>query len=459
MKKFLLFISDTTLLFLSLLLTLYLRYGQSNTDWQFDLHIIPFSLIFIVWLIVFYIANLYEPSTLRNNIHFYSSLLQTIVVSTVISIMIFYLIPLFRITPKTNLLIFVAIFAGLEFSARSTFNQIFEKKFKRSLLIVGLNKQAFELSQFIKNNPQLGYDLKYVVDLSSENSPISKDGSGEEFKKFGIIQGLNNLEKTIKSDLINTVVISPEAYQIPETIDIFYKSLEQKISFFNLASFYERITGKVPLGAINQIWFLENLSEGKKRGYELMKRVGDVIFGLLFGAISLVFYPFIIIAMQIDSPGPIFYKQTRIGQMGKIFKLIKFRNMIPNAEAKTGAVWTSENDPRITRIGSFLRKTRLDEIPQLWTVVKGEMSLVGPRAERPEFHDILKRNIPFYEERYLIKPGLTGWAQINFHYGSSIKDAAEKLKYDLYYIKNRSLLLDLGIVLKTIRIALKQAGR
>lgn len=133
--------------------------------------------------------------------------------------------------------------------------------------------------------------------------------------------------------------------------------------------------------------------------------------------------------------------------------------MIPNAEEKTGAVWTVENDPRITRVGNFLRKTRLDEIPQLWTIVKGEMSLVGPRAERPEFHEMLKNGVPFYEERYLIKPGLTGWAQINFHYGSSVSDAAEKLKYDLYYIKNRSLLLDLGIALKTVRIALQQSGR
>ena len=130
-----------------------------------------------------------------------------------------------------------------------------------------------------------------------------------------------------------------------------------------------------------------------------------------------------------------------------------------DAEKETGAVWTIDNDPRITKIGRFLRKTRLDELPQVWNILKGEMSFVGPRAERPEFHVILQKNVPFYEERYLVKPGLTGWAQINFRYGSSVEDAAEKLKYDLYYIKNRSLLLDLGIILKTTRIALKQTGR
>ena len=455
MKKFLLFISDLAILFAALLLTLYLRYGSTFSE-KLEFHLVPFSLIFIVWLIVFYIANLYEPATLRNNIYFYSSLLQAIVVSSVISMVLFYLIPLFVITPKTNLAIFAAIFTGINFASRYGFNRILEKKFRKSVLIVGLNKQAFELAQFIKNNPQLGYELKYVVDLA----PNQPDEDEEEFKKFGIIQGLENLEKQLKNnEEIDVVVISPEAYQDPETINIFYDSLKQGISFFNLASFYERLTGKVPLGAINQIWFLENISEGKKRAYELAKRAGDIVFGFIFGVISLIFYPFIIVAMQIDSPGPIFYRQTRIGRIGNSFQLIKFRNMVPDAEAKTGAVWASENDPRITRVGNFLRKTRLDEIPQLWTIVKGEMSLVGPRAERPEFHDKLKRGIPFYEERYLIKPGLTGWAQINFHYGSTVEDAAEKLKYDLYYIKNRSLLLDLGIVLKTVRIALRQAGR
>ena len=139
--------------------------------------------------------------------------------------------------------------------------------------------------------------------------------------------------------------------------------------------------------------------------------------------------------------------------------MIKFRTMILDAEASTGAVWAKDDDQRVTGIGKFLRRSRIDELPQLWNIIKGEMSLVGPRAERPEFHETLKREVPFYEERYLIKPGLSGWAQINYPYGASVKDAAEKLKYDLYYIKNRSFLLDLGIILKTIRIALSQAGK
>src|SRR3989338_10780403 len=405
MKKFLLFIADLIILFGSLLLTLFFRYGQAFSE-KLEFHLAPFSLIFVVWLIVFYIANLYEPATLRNNIHFYSSLLQAIMVSLVISIAFFYLIPVFSITPKTNLAIFAAIFTGLGFSVRFGFNRVFEKKFKKSALIVGLNQQTLELAGFIKENPQLGYELRCVVDLAPEKPA----GAEDEFTKFGIIQGLHNLEKTINSEGIDAVVISPDAYQTPEIINIFYKSIGQKISFFNLASFYERLTGKVPLGAINQIWFLENLSEGKKRGYELTKRVFDTAFAVIIGVVSLVLYPLIALAIKTSSSGPVFYNQKRFGQSGKTFEIIKFRTMHKDAKKNTSAVWTTENDPRITRVGNFLRKTRLDEFPQVWNILRGEMSFVGPRAERPEFHELLQKDVPFYEERYLIKPGLTGWA-------------------------------------------------
>ena len=167
--------------------------------------------------------------------------------------------------------------------------------------------------------------------------------------------------------------------------------------------------------------------------------------------LSLFIYPFIILVIKLDSRGPVFYKQKRVGRIGKVFEIIKFRTMRQDAEKSTGAVWAADNDPRITKIGMFLRKTRIDELPQLWNILKGEMSLVGPRAERPEFHAILKKDVPFYEERYLIKPGLSGWAQINFRPSASFEEAHEKLCYDIYYIKNRSFFLDLLIILKTIK--------
>ncbi len=436
MRKFTLFWMDVILLYASLLAMLSIRYDE-DFSFQYHTHLTPFLLIFTLWLVIFFIANLYDPRMFRNTIHFYSALFQTIAIAAVISISFFYLIPVFGITPKTNLLIFILIFSGLETLGRSAFNGIVETKFKKSTVIVGHNEQAQEVAQFIRNHPQLGYRVKQLID--------SKD--------------VCQLEQLIHDEPTDTIVISPEAYQVPEIIEVFYKALAKKMTFYNLSSFYERVTGRVPLGAINQVWFLENISEGKKRIYEFLKRGLDLVFGVVFGIISLIVYPFVMLVIKIASPGPVFYTQKRIGQMGRQFNIIKFRTMVKDAEAKTGAIWATENDTRVTRVGRFLRRTRIDELPQLWNVVRGEMSLVGPRAERPEFHETLKKQVPFYEERYLIKPGLSGWAQINFRYGSSIEDAAEKLQYDLYYIKNRSLVLDLGIVLKTIRIALAQAGK
>lgn len=436
MRKITLVFLDILLLYGSLLAMLTLRY-EDGLARQYQIHFIPFLLIFTIWLTAFYIGSLYDARTLRNGIHFYSRLFESIAAATVISTSFFYLIPFFGIAPKTNLALFIVIFAILEFLVRSLFNSVVETRFKKSTIIVGTNDQSQELASFIKENPQLGFTLKEIIDP----------------------RDTEHLTEAINHSQVDTIVISPEAYTLSKTTDVFYKALNRKINFYSLPTFYERLTGKVPLGAIDQIWFLENLSEGSKGAYEILKRVGDVTFGLLFGILSLLVYPFVILAMQIDSPGPIFYRQTRIGRLGKPFNLVKFRTMVPNAEAKTGAVWAGDNDPRVTIIGRFLRQTRLDEIPQFWNIVKGETSLVGPRPERPEFHDLLKKEIPFYEERYLIKPGLSGWAQINYHYGSSVTDAAEKLKYDLYYIKNRSFFLDLGIILKTIRTALSQSGK
>ncbi len=440
MKKFGLFISDIAVLYGSLLLALYIRYGGSaDFNRYYELHLVPFGIIFVLWLIIFYIANLYEPKALRNNLDFYSSLFQSVFIASAISVIFFYLVPFFGITPKTNLFIFIILFTGAETFFRYLWNKIFETKFKKSVLIVGLDQYTSELAEFIKDHPQLGYDLKQIVDIEAGNT--------------------REIAELVYRGEVDTVIVTPMAYKYPRIINAFYRSLVNKISLYNSVSFYEKLTGRVLLGAINQIWFLENLGGAKKKSYELFKRSADTVLSVIMGTISLVFYPFIILAVKLSSPGPVFYRQARVGQTGKTFEIIKFRTMVRDAERQTGAVWAADNDPRITTVGRFLRKTRLDEIPQLWNIFKGDMSFVGPRAERPEFQKLLQDNVAFYEERYLIKPGLTGWAQINFRYGSSIQDAEEKLKYDLYYIKNRSPILDLGIILKTIRIALQQAGK
>lgn len=449
MKKLGLFLVDAVLFYGALALVISVRYADSFRD-DFYLHLIPFSILFIVWVLVFFISNLYEISQAKNDTQFYGNFFYAIAVSAAISVMFFYLISFFGIAPKTNLFLFLIFYTGLGVLWRYIFNQLISKSGQHNnTLIIGNNEQSQDLYDHLLANPQLGYNVLGIIDISDATVA-------------------SILENLIIQKKVKTLVLSPEAYKIPRIIEIFYKVIGRGIVFSNLSDFYERTTSKIPLGSIDQIWFLQNLSEGSKRGYELLKRFFDVVFSVLIGLITLPFYPLITLSIKLDSRGPVFFKQARVGRTGKPFTLVKFRNMVANspdgsAEAGTGPVWASANDPRVTRVGRFIRKTRIDELPQLWNVLKGDMSFVGPRPERPEFHEQLKKEVPFYEERYLIKPGLTGWAQLkyklDFKGGMTIRDTFEKLQYDLYYIKNRSIFLDLAIILKTLNKLIRQSGK
>jgi len=443
-KKFALFFGDITTFYGALAVVLWIRYPHGFRA-SFDLHFLPFTTIFLLWLLVFYIFNLYEIGFAKNDARFFSNFIYAIASSSLISVALFYLIPLYGITPKTNLAIFVGIYAALGLFWRYGFNKIVSKTSTNNTLIIGNSEQAQEMYDFLLANKQLGYNALGIIDISQIQS--------------------SQLEEIIIKKNVKTLVLGPSTYKASRIIDTFYRLLGLGIIFYNLSDFYERVTNKVPLGEIDQAWFLSNLTEGSKRGYEIFRRVFDIGFAVLLGIVSLLFYPLIILAIKLDSRGPIFFKQKRIGKAGKIFTLIKFRNMIANspdgsAEGGTGPIWADARDPRVTQVGGFLRRSRIDELPQLWNVLKGDMSFVGPRPERPEFHNKLKQEIPFYEERYLIKPGLTGWAQIKHRInGMSIKDTFEKLQYDLFYIKNRSILLDLTIILKTMGKLLLQEGK
>lgn len=450
LKKLSLFILDVAALYGALAVALWIRYpGYLGS--QFALHVLPFSILFVLWVLTFFAANLYDTLELRNDVRFFTALSRSMVVAAGFAIALFYFVPFFGISPRTNLFLFLIIAALLQTGIRSVFNQIISRSFKKAIAVVGTNAQSIELAEFIIRNPQLGYHLAYLIDIGEQRELIPQSTPVKVHK-------LGEMEDAIQRGEIDIIVISPEAYQVKRVIDLFYASLAKRIAFYNLASFYERATGKVPLGAINQVWFLENASGHQHVLYESFKRFTDILIASLLGIFFLALMPFVAGAVYLNSPGPIFYRQKRVGRGGKIINITKIRSMRLNAEENTGAVWTQENDPRITSMGRFLRTTRLDEFPQLWSVLKGEMSFVGPRAERPEFHDTLKANIPFYEERYLIKPGLAGVSQLHL-YGASVSDAAEKLQYDLYYIKNRSLMLDLGIILKTIALVLRAGGR
>jgi lipopolysaccharide/colanic/teichoic acid biosynthesis glycosyltransferase len=237
---------------------------------------------------------------------------------------------------------------------------------------------------------------------------------------------------------------------------------EQGITIVPMPILYEQITGRVPIEHVGMAhWAVVLPLQGRTLSfnlYLLSKRALDVVlalFGLTVFAVLLI--PLAIL-MQLDSRGPIFYRQERVGRGGRLFKVIKLRSMIPDAEKHTGPKWATSDDPRVTRMGRIFRKTRLDEVPQLVNVLRGEMSVVGPRPERPVFVDELTQKIPFYRTRLVVTPGLTGWAQVRYHYGSTVEDALIKLQYDLYYIRHRSLMLDVLIMLRTVGQVLSLGG-
>jgi exopolysaccharide biosynthesis polyprenyl glycosylphosphotransferase len=453
-KKIILLIGDLLILYASLAIALTIRYQGFDVA-ILKSHFLPFSIIYLIWLIIFYIHGLYDLDIAKNNIEFSSALIRALIISGIISIIFFYLAPNFAfgaITPKTNLFLNVLVFIVLFYGWRYLFNFLAGSlKIKINTAIIGYNPQAIELAKEIIKNPQLGYKLKLIIKNHQE---IDKT----ELPEIKISQGLKNLKEALEEEKITTAIVTPEIYQSPDLIQNLFECIPYGIDFINLSEFYENLTQKIPLTAINQVWFLENISQRSRAGYEISKRIFDFIMASILLIITLPLWLIIALIIKIASSGPIFYKQIRIGQEGKAFKIIKFRSMIKDAE-KEGPRMATEDDPRITKFGKFLRKARLDELPQLWNIIKGEMSFVGPRAERPEFYKQLKANIPFYQERYLIKPGLSGWAQIKYGYGSTMKDSFEKVQYDLYYIKNRSFVLDLSIILKTINIILKGGGR
>ncbi len=266
-------------------------------------------------------------------------------------------------------------------------------------------------------------------------------------------------KKLLKSSWTGVIIDSLSS--LPQSIatDLLQYRLSGK-RIFSLTEFYSKQWTKVPIFHIGQQWLMDvdgfSLLDDSVN-YKL-KRIFDLLLSLVLAVPCLPLLVIIAILVKFDSSGPAFYKQTRVGLRGKNFSLYKFRTMDANAE-KLGPQWASKNDPRITKLGYFLRRTRLDELPQIYNVLLGQMSFIGPRPERPEFVNDLERQIPYYDLRHLIKPGITGWAQVMYDYGASVEDAKEKLQYDLFYIKNQSLLLDSIILLKTLKIVISASGR
>jgi len=432
MKSFLLLAADVLVLYASLFVALWIRYNGAFYAQFIESHAAPFTVIFGVWVLVFYVAGLYDLRRLRNSIEFMKTLSLSIFVNALLTIAFFYLVPIFGITPRTNLFLFIVVFALLETFWRQFLNNLLSSgEPPNKVLLVGNGGATEEIYSAVKQNPQLGYEIKIWLKEESANNAAA------------------TLRSVVLENKINLIVIPRHLKKDARFTGELYELLSFGIEVRDLPNFYEIVFRKIPLADLEEAWFLENLL-GQQKFYDQLKQAGEFLTALLLfiGLIPLE----IIIAflVKITSSGSVVYKQQRVGRGGRIFTLYKFRTMTADAE-KDGAKWADPNDMRATPFGRFLRYSHLDELPQLINVIKGELSFVGPRPERPEFVKLLTEKIPYYDIRHLIKPGVTGWAQISYRYGASVEDAYEKLQYDIYYLKNRSLILDASIFLKTLK--------
>ncbi|MDP2586446.1 MAG: sugar transferase [Candidatus Komeilibacteria bacterium] len=447
-RKIAAFLSTIGLFYLSLWLTLIIRYQSDYNVNLWQLHFEPFTWLFALWLIIFYSFNLFDPASTQSGVQFLNQYLKVTVINLGLGFIYFYAFyPKNEIRPRTVLVILIGVFTIFYFVWRKLAHRInYQKKLYPAVLFIGYEPLIKEILPKSGAEQRYGYVYKGIV----TNTPLDPEITNLTTYPF------NQLTEAIKNEKISLLVINEPGNE--EIINLLFKILPLRVNFVSLTNFYENITYRVPLKIISRGWFLDNLAEGSKTFYESGKRLLDIILSLIFGFVALPLSPFIALAIKISSQGPVIFKQIRVGKDGNNFVALKFRTMYQNAE-KSGATWAKENDPRVTNIGRFFRKIRLDEIPQLINILKGDMSFVGPRPERPEFIDQLEKEIPFYRERLLIKPGLTGWAQINLAYADSVEATLKKLQYDLYYVKRRSLFFDLSIVLKTINIIFKRGGR
>lgn len=316
---------------------------------------------------------------------------------------------------------------------------------RQRVYVLGEGERARRLVQGLRTRPELGVDV--VGWTGSMEGTVTRESMGQQL-----------LAVARDSSVRHVIVAMQDRREAMPMQELLQLRLQGSVFIEEATSWLEKISGKIDVENVTPGWII--FAEGFRFGalFLIARRVLNFIVGLVSLLLAAPLIPFIVLAIKLDSRGPALYRQKRVGRKGEIFLCYKFRTMRPDAEADIGPTWADDNDPRITLVGRFLRMTRLDEIPQLWCVLKGDMAFVGPRPERPEFVEWLTQEIPYYSLRHLVRPGITGWAQIRYKYGNTIEDAREKLRYDLFYIKNASIGLDILIMFLTIKILLLRRG-
>lgn len=411
-------------------------------------HVRYFAWVFLGWLVIFFVAGLYDVEKDYSGLDLSAKFFWAILVGILIAVAFFYMVPS-PIGPRT-LLAYLGIFSYLLlWSWRRLYSLALAGLApRRAVVFVGVDPIIPEIVDHLRTNRKLGYEAVAVYEEGDGPDPIDGMECYSDPESF--------VWNSVRRD-VHLVVMADERGLSAQTRGALFSLIGLPARFVRLPEFYETIFQKVPVGSINDLWFLENIDLGAKRPYEAVKRATDILLSAIGLIITLPFYPLIAACIRMGSPGPAFFLQKRLGKGGKSFVMIKFRSMRTESNDFSP---TSAADARVTRLGKFLRKARIDELPQLINILKGDMSFVGPRPERPELASELEKSIPFYQQRLLVKPGVTGWDQVSGEYHSpSVEDTFKKLQYDLYYVKHMSLLFDLSIMLRTIMTVIKRQGR
>jgi sugar transferase (PEP-CTERM system associated) len=453
-RSVVLLVGETVLLVIAVALGSYMRLHDGAWQLLIDVGgILRVFLIVVVCQMCLHYADLYDLRTIAGPRDLLVRLFQALGATSIILAVVYFWFPEWVIGRGVFLSAAILVIALL-LTWRFAFAWLTRRIAPRErLLLVGTNAASVELArELFDRRQELGVEIVGFIDPDPARV-------GAPVINPGVIGAIDDIPRLVSQLSVDRVVVSlAEArgrLPMDRLLDI---RLRGGVTFDHLASVYEEYTGKIAVENLRPSWLIFSDGFRKTRASIAIKRAVDVALSLAGLAIGLPVIAIVALAVRLSSHGPVFYHQERVGLNGRTFMVHKFRTMGTNAEAATGPVWSAKNDSRVTPVGRFLRRARLDEIPQLWNVLRGDMSFVGPRPERPTFVEELTTKIPFYGQRHVVKPGLTGWAQIRYTYGASVEDAIEKLQYDLYYIKNLSLSLDLVIVLETIKTVVLRRG-
>ncbi len=409
-----------------------------------------FGLFSILWLCFEYLSGLYDLRIVAQLRATMRALAQTFLLVLVAYLLIFFSMP-------TELPRGIVVYHGIAAMTlialwRGAYIRV--APFRRRALIVGAGEAGREIARVIRSQFQTHYDVIGFVDDDAAKQ-------GQRIEGLTVLGTRADLTRLVQEHRVAEIILAVTRSLSDDLFAALLDAQELGMDIVPMPLVYEEVTGRVPVRYIGDSWYVAlPLRHASSDGlYGALKRVFDVTIALIGLSVFALMLPFLALAIKLDSPGAVFYAQPRVGQGGRLFRVLKLRTMVRDAEPNGQAVWAARNDPRVTRVGKILRRLHLDEVPQFWNVLRGEMSIVGPRPERPEFVAQLEKQIPFYRLRHAVKPGLAGWAIAHADYVDSVEDARLRVEYDLYYIKHQSLGLDVWILFRAIGHVLAFKGR